>query len=149
MAEEKFQQDVKDCKSKYETYLINGYATGHNFKLFQYISSMTKSKAIPFTVYYNATTDSNDEDQATLFNQYFHSVFNQINSDIPEPDSLISHPNLISHIKISEAKVYEALTQLDPTKAIGLDGIGPKLLRNCTLSLYQPLSHLFNISFST
>ena len=58
MAEEKFQQDVKDCKSKYETYLINSYAPKHNFKLFQYINSMTKSKAIPSTIYYNATTCS-------------------------------------------------------------------------------------------
>ena len=45
--------------------------------------------------------------------------------------------------------MYNALTQLDPSKAIGLDGIGLKILRNCTLSLYQPLSHLFNISLST
>ena len=48
---------------------------------------MTKSKAIPSTIYYNATTASNDKDRATLFNQYFHSVFNQVNSDIPEPYS--------------------------------------------------------------
>ena len=149
MAEEKFQQDVKDCKSKYETYLINSYASRHNFKLFQYINSMTKSKAIPSTIYYNATTASNNKDRATLFNQYFHSVFNQVNSDISEPDNLIPHPNPISHFEISEAEVYDALTQLDPTKAIGLDGIGPKILRSCALSLYQPLSHLFNISLST
>ena len=120
-----------------------------NFKLFQYINSMTKSKAIPSTIHYNATTASNDKDRATLFNQYFHSVFNQVNSDIPEPDNLIPHPNPISHFEISEAEVYDALTQLDPTKAIGLDGIGPKILRSCALSLYQPLSHLFNISLST
>ena len=53
---------------------------------------MTKSKAIPSTIYYNATTASNDKDRATLFNQYFHSVFNQVNSDIPEPHNLIPHP---------------------------------------------------------
>ena len=64
---------------------------------------MISSKAIPSTVYYNATTASNDENQATLFNQYFYSIFNQVNSDIPEPDSLILHLNPISHIEISEA----------------------------------------------
>ena len=43
---------------------------------------------------------------------------------MPEPDSLIPHPNPISHnfIEISEAEVYDALTQLDPSKAIGLLG---------------------------
>ena len=75
---------------------------------------MITSKVIPSTVYYNATTASNDEDQTTLFNQYFHSIFNQVNTDIPEPDSLILHLNPISHIEISEAGVYDALTQLDP-----------------------------------
>ena len=34
-------------------------------------------------------------------------------------------------------------------KATGMDGIGPKILKNCALSLYQPLCHLFNISLST
>ena len=48
---------------------------------------MISSKAIPTTIYYNATTASNDENRATLFNQYFHSIFNQVNSDIPEPDT--------------------------------------------------------------
>ena len=45
--------------------------------------------------------------------------------------------------------MYDALTQLDPTKAIGSGGIDTKILRNRALSLYQPLSHLFNISLST
>ena len=100
---------------------------------------MISSKAIPSTVYYNATTASNDENQATLFNQYFLSIFNQVNSDIPEPDSLILHLNPISHIEIPEACRAGSYN-----KTIGLDGNGTKVLRNCALSLYQPLSHLFN-----
>ena len=80
---------------------------------------------------------SNDKDRATLFNQYFHSVFNQVNSDIPELDNLIPHPNPISHFEISEAEVYDALTQLDPTKAIGLDGSywSKNTQELCTVSL--------------
>ena len=41
---------------------------------------------------------------------------------------------------------------LDPlmyiTKAKGCDGISPKLLKTCALSLYQPLHHLFSLSLS-
>ena len=44
---------------------------------------------------------------------------------------------------ISATKVYEELLALDTTKAKGLDGIGPLLLKHCTLTLYQPLCHLF------
>ena len=39
--------------------------------------------------------------------------------------------------------------QLDSNKATGIDSIGPKILKNCALSLYQPLCHLFNVSLST
>ena len=76
---------------------------------------MTKSsKSIPSTVYYNATTASNDKDRDTLLNQYSHSISNQVSSNqivlfhIPIPSA--------SNIEISEAEVYEALTLLDPSK---------------------------------
>ena len=39
-----------------------------------------------------------------------------------------------------------ALRSLDPSKAMGSDGISPKLLKNCALGLYQPLHHLFSSS---
>lgn len=98
---------------------------------------MTKSKSTPSAVYHNTTTASNDKDRATLFiNQYFHSIFNQVGSDIPEPGSLIPHLNPISYIEISEVEVYEAPAQVDPNKATGIDGIGPNILKNvyCLLS---------------
>ena len=110
---------------------------------------MTNSKAIPSTVYYNTTTASNDKDWATLFYQYFHFVFNQVNSDLLEPDGLIPYPNSISHVEISEAEVYDALTQLNPTKAIGLDGIGPKYSGTVHCLFISLFSHLFNTSLST
>ena len=65
-------------------------------------------------------------------------VVSLILSDFSLPDSLIPLPNPVSHIEMAirgKAEVYEALTQLDPSKAIGLDGIGPKILGNCTMSL--------------
>ena len=40
------------------------------------------------------------------------------------------------------------LTSLDPSKAAGCDGIGPRLLKHCALPLCQPLHHLFSLSIS-
>ena len=40
------------------------------------------------------------------------------------------------------------LRSLDETKAMGYDGISPKLLKQCALSLYQPLHYLFSLSLS-
>ena len=37
--------------------------------------------------------------------------------------------------------VYDALTSLNPTKAMGIDGIGQKALMSCAFALYQPIHH--------
>ena len=41
-----------------------------------------------------------------------------------------------------------ALTSLNPTKAGGIDGIGPRLLKFGTTALYQPIHYLFSLSLS-
>ncbi len=38
------------------------------------------------------------------------------------------------------------LTSLNPTKAQGIDGIGPKILRSCASALYVVIHHLFTMS---
>ena len=52
----------------------------------------------------------------------------------------------LESINITDLEVYTALSKLDPTKACGIDGIGPKLLRSCALALYPVNHHLFSIS---
>ena len=48
----------------------------------------------------------------------------------------------LSEVVIDEEDVLTALLNLDPTKATGCDGIGPKIL---TSSLYKPLHRLFTM----
>ena len=50
-----------------------------------------------------------------------------------------------TYIKISESDILEVLTSLDPTKASGLDNIGPNLLKYCSIALAAPLHHLFSM----
>ena len=52
----------------------------------------------------------------------------------------------ICNIDICESDVYKVLYGLDATKAKGLDGIGPSVLKHCALALYQPIHHLFRAS---
>ena len=47
IAEEKFQKDVKDSKSNYETELISSYASRNNFKIFLYIWSLSNPSPYP------------------------------------------------------------------------------------------------------
>lgn len=46
-------------------------------------------------------------------------------------------------LELTEMEVYEALNSLDASKAMGLDGIGPNVLKFCSLALCVPLLHLF------
>ena len=49
----------------------------------------------------------------------------------------------------SPLEVFQALVSLDPSKAMGPDAIGPKVLKFCSHALFIPIHHLFNTSLST
>ena len=55
--------------------------------------------------------------------------------------------NSLSDIGISELDVFEILSTLDASKAMGFDGIGPKVLKHCALALFKP-SPIFDKSLS-
>jgi len=46
----------------------------------------------------------------------------------------------------SSADVYKEPLSLDVSKAKGLDGVGPSVLRHCAFPLCEPLTHLFQQS---
>ena len=46
-------------------------------------------------------------------------------------------------MNIDQDKVLELLSNLDRTKAMGINAIGPKLLKACAVSLYLPITGLF------
>ena len=60
--------------------------------------------------------------------------------ELPTPEASLSN------IVFSESDVFTALTSLDPSKAMGIDCLGPKILKKCALALYQPVHHLFSLS---
>ena len=67
------------------------------------------------------------------------------NSDVGVDASVRQH--LVS-IDISEEEVLEALSSLDPDKSLGINAIGPRVLKKCAYSLSRPLHHLFVTSLS-
>ena len=83
-----------------------------------------------------------------MFNTFFHSVFTHSLFSLPPLDELPIPDSTITDISISESDVHEALSSLNTTKAMGIDGIGPKLLKHCALALYKPIHHLFMLSIS-
>lgn len=55
----------------------------------------------------------------------------------------------LSNIYISISDVHKALSALNPNKAMGIDGIGPKILKSCASAICIPLHHLFCLSLSS
>ena len=126
-------------KSDFECKLIESLQAGHSKPIYTYMRNLTNVNTIPSAVNLDNINAVSDNEKATLFNQYFHSVFTSSNfwlPEVPRPD------HFIDAITITESDVYHALLSLDPSKAMGCDGISPKLLKHCALPLTPALSIL-------
>ena len=133
-------------KANYENHLINTYFYSNNTKIFRYISTLKGQSNLPAEMSYGDRRAINNIDKANLFNNYFYSVFlhDQHNYRCPSNKDCCLHD-----IKISIQEVFDILSTLDVTKAAGIDGISPRILRNCASSLLIPICHLFKTSTTT
>ena len=110
-----------------------------------------KPNQLPFNSYKNppySLSAQDDFSKASLFNQYFYSAFSTSRLDLPD-DVIIINSSIDNHlvsVSIAGDEVLEILNSFDPQKSTGIDGIGPKILKHCALSLYKPLYFLFTLS---
>ena len=143
--EEKLHNEILSVKSSYyETSLICSFAGNSNNKIHDHIRSLSSSNFIPSLVQFNASFATTDFDRASLFNQFFHSVFTTSSYYLPPIDTLPLPVTTVDNASISQLDVLNALESLDVSKAMGIDGIPSSLLRNCALALYIPFHHLFH-----
>ena len=56
-------------------------------------------------------------------------------STLPDMNTITSDIEPLQPFDISELDVYNALINLDADKALGINGIGPKVLKHCAESL--------------
>ena len=142
------ESKISLAKSTYETNLIHQFATNNSSKIYKHIRSFTALSSIPTTVELNSVFGTADSDKVSLFNSYFHSIFTHSCFELPPLDTLSTPASTICDFTITSSEVFEALTSFDPTKATGIDGIGPRLLKECAHALYTPFHYLFCLSFS-
>jgi hypothetical protein len=88
-------------------------------------------------------------DKANLLNTFFVSQSHLEDTQAQLPSTIINPELLIEQKVILPEEVYEILANLDISKSTGPDGISNKLLRDASVPLAEPLSHLFNYSLST
>ena len=83
---------------------------------------------------WNAESSSTDRGKATLFNEYFHSVFND-HPGHPDISSLPLPLSVIEVFDISVGDVFNGLSSLNVHKASGTDDIPAALLKPCAVAL--------------
>ena len=145
-AQQSFQSSNIAAKSRYEQDLIYNFSTNNDPKIFQFIGEFTKSHVLPPQLHHNATTADADLDKAELFNQYFYSIFTSSDYCLPDTTHLTVPVNHLDSINLTEQEVIDALNNLNPNKARGIDNIAPVILKNCAFALALPIHHLFTTS---
>ena len=87
-----------------------------------------------------------DETKASVFNEYFASVFKK-SMNMSTSLNKRSYQSTLDDIEITE-DVLKAISEINPNKSIGPDNIRPKAIVECKLELSNPLTIIFNKSLN-
>jgi len=134
---------IKNAKRKFEKKLADN-VNGGNRQFFTYIRRKTKSKpTIGPLKDRDKKVITDDEEMATMLNEFFSSVFTQEDvSEIPTAEEKRAESNL-NDVKITTWAIRKKIRQLRPSAAAGLDGIGPRLLQKLENVLVQGIKLIF------
>ena len=147
-AESLLEDKLKLAKSSYENNLAHKLATSESNKIYKYINSLSSKHSLPPSMHFDSLSAITDSAKASLFNNYFYSIFTRSSFVLPTTDELPSVDSMISDFSVSVSDVYSELTKLDTSKAMGIDNIVPTILKFCAPALYLPIHHLFSLSLS-
>ena len=88
-------------------------------------------------------------EKAEVFNQYFteQCKLDPTQND-PLPDFTLLTDNKIETIILTSVEIFNILKHLNVSKAVGPDKISNRILKECAISLSEPLARLFNLSLA-
>ena len=147
-SESQLAEEIQSAKLSYESNLVQDFATINSNKIYKYLNSLLKHGTIPPIMHHESSEAFSSKNKASLFNQYFQSVFTTSSFILPPLNDLPCPSTVLNNILVSEVDVYDALVSLNPNKAMGVDCIGPKVLKTCAITLYFPIHHLFSLCIS-
>ena len=90
-------------------------------------------------------TNSTDLAKANILNEYFYSVFTQDNN-ATLPDMVNAQYPDMPAIQVDTAGIAKLLGEIDPYKAMGPDGIPPKLLKELANEVAPCMGLMFSAS---
>ena len=85
-------------------------------------------------------------EKCELLNEYFCSVTEINDSDIPLPHFPMKTDTLLESFHIEMGEIIDVLEVLNPKKATGPDKISHRLLTKCKNEVAEPLYIIFNLS---
>ncbi len=136
------------AKSHYLQHLVDTFSSNPK-ALYSHIAEIKGRKSDQGMLIMNGVAVTDPTTRARIFNEFFHSTFSVSSFALPPLDEMPTPSAQLSSIIIDTSDVYQALTNLDPTKAAGCDAMPPRLLRHCATSLTDPVTHLFFTSLQT
>ena len=145
-------------KETYQTKIEEGKDDTHSiWKLLKQFGTCKKgsTKVNNFEINMNNETISNDLDIANIFNDYFVNIPSKLKKPIQPPefkllqnfvDSKV-HDDISFTIPLVNCSFINSyLSNMDVTKATGLDSIGPKLLKIAPNILTPSITYIINKS---
>ena len=145
------QKSIQTAKEEFMSNLLSSYNTQPAL-LFRYISDLSKPSLSPKSILHLSEIVSDPLSICEIFNNYFHSTFSHSNSHaaLSISDNFPAPQSSLSQITLDPLSIYKLMLCLDSNKlSTGCDGIPNVIYKTCADSLYEPISHLFNLCLQT
>jgi hypothetical protein len=143
------QKDTqRECKQAYNTYVNNLVTSDKNpKKLYSFISSKRCESSGVSVIKDNGVGHSDPKVKAKILNNQFSSVFTR--EDLTNTPTMDSYPYpSMDPFTVTVNGVTKLLSELDPHKAQGPDGIPPKFLKEFATDIAPALTLVFQASLT-
>lgn len=148
----------KQAEQEYYQNLLNE-ATNDQGKTWHLINDIIGKRSkvtLPKTLIHGDTVLNHPQEICNTMNTFFTSIGPELASLITDtnqdPCEYIPHryePRSCFFNPVTEEQVFGKLTKINPRKAIGPDGIHPRLVKDIAMEIKAPLCHIINRSLST
>lgn len=144
--EKEVKKKIRRKKNKTEKEIVECRKTNPK-KFYRYINKAraTRSKIGPLKNEMGEIV-IDPQEQASLLNKYFGSVFTKSTAVLPAPPPKLKEEGQLDEFEITEEKVMQTIRQLHEQSAMGPDEIPPLVVKQLESELIKPLTILFQAS---
>ena len=140
------QNKTRAAHSDYVNQLI-GTGDGDPKCIWRYLKGLRKDNCGVGTLVSNGIAATTAQDKANMLNRQFQSVFTKEDMSTQPPLPRKNHPHM-PPIRVTAKGVFKLLSQLNPRKASGGDGIPAAFLKKCAEELCHPLAFVIQLSIN-